>query len=220
MTKFIQSVLFLLHKEFLLEWRQKYALGGILLYVCSTVFVVYAANGEIQPEVWNSLFWIVILFTSVNAVMKSFVQENSNRALYYYQLADPIAVLVAKMIYNILLLLLLSLLAFGAFILFISNPVLKTSQFFLALFLGGMGFSIALTFISAIASKATNSATLMAVLAFPVILPILLSVIQLSSKAFLEASMRSSNSNIATLAGIDLILLAFSLVLFPFLWRE
>lgn len=220
MLQFSKSVFFLLQKEFLLEWRQKYALGGILLYVCSTVFVVYIANGEVQKEVWNSLFWIVVLFASVNAVMKSFTQENSQRALYYYQLMNPIIVLVAKILYNTLLLLVLSLLAFGAFVLFISNPVVQGGKFLFALFLGGTGFSICLTFISAIASKATNSATLLAILAFPVIIPILLTVIQLASQAFQEVSMLSSKGSIAILVGIDLVLLAFALVLFPFLWRD
>ncbi|MEM6698708.1 MAG: heme exporter protein CcmB [Bacteroidota bacterium] len=216
----LKSILFLIQKEFLLEWRQKYAIGGILLYVFATVFIVFIASEEVSARTWNSLFWIVILFTSVNAVVKSFTQENGNRAIYYYTLLNPIAVLLSKIIYNVLLLLLLGVLAYGAFTLFLSNPVVQLPKFLLAILLGSTGFSIALTFISAIASKANNSAVLMAILGFPVIIPILLTVIKLSERAFERGDVIESTNSIAVLGAIDLILLALSLVLFPFLWRE
>ncbi|MEM8524603.1 MAG: heme exporter protein CcmB [Bacteroidota bacterium] len=216
----LKSILFLIQKEFLLEWRQKYAIGGILLYVFATVFIVFLASQEVTPQTWNSLFWIVVLFASVNAVVKSFTQENSNRAIYYYTLLNPIAVLLSKIIYNVLLLLLLGILAYGAFVLFINNPIVQLPKFLLAIFLGSTGFSIALTFISAIASKANNSATLMAILGFPVIVPILLTVIKLSERAFERGDVIESTNSIAVLGAIDLILLAFSLILFPFLWKE
>ena len=72
----------LLHKEFLLEFRQRYALSGIVLYVFSMVFVVYIASIKVQPPVWNILFWLIVLFASINAVVKSFVQESGNRQQY------------------------------------------------------------------------------------------------------------------------------------------
>lgn len=219
MTTF-RSILYLIQKEFLLEWRQKYAIGGILLYVFSTVFVVFISSQDIGVEVWNTLFWMVVLFASVNAVVKSFTQESGTRALYYYTLLSPIAVLLAKMIYNLLLLSGLSLLTYACFILFIGNPVEQLPKFLLASFLGASGFSIALTFIAAIASKANNSATLMAILGFPVVVPILLTVVRLSEKAFETESFGSATESISILLAIDLILLAMALVLFPFLWRE
>lgn len=63
----------LLRKEFLLEFRQRYAISGIVLYVFSMIFVVYVASIKVQPPVWNVLFWLIVLFASINAVVKSFV---------------------------------------------------------------------------------------------------------------------------------------------------
>ena len=173
----------LLKKEFLLEFRQRYAISGIVLYVFSMVFVVYAASIKVQPQVWNILFWLIILFASINAVVKSFVQESGARQLYYYQLADPAMLLLAKIVYNTLLLLVLSLLAFGSYSVVAGNPVKDPSLFVLILVLGSLGFSIAFTFIASIAAKANNSATLMAILSFPVIMPILLTLVRLSAIA-------------------------------------
>jgi len=87
--------------------------------------------------------------------------------------------LLAKILYNTLLLLVLSLMAFGAYSLVVGSPVKDLSLFVLLLGLGSFGFAIAFTFISSIAAKANNSATLMAILSFPVILPILLTLIRL-----------------------------------------
>ena len=215
-----KEIWFLLQKEFTIEWRQKYALGGILLYVFSTVFIVYISFIQIRPQVWNTLFWIIVLFTSVNAITKSFIQESGKRELYYYTLANPIAILLSKILYNIFLLLLLSILSFAAFAFIAENPVTDIVQFMTALFLGSVGFSIAFTFISAIAAKATNSATLMAILSFPVVIPILMTLIKLSGSALGFLQDTAIWKDIMTLLAIDLILLAMTFILFPFLWRD
>jgi len=215
----LKETIWLLRKEVLLEWRQKYAISGILLYVVSTVFIVYN-TGNIVGNTWNALFWIVILFASVNAITKSFVQENGERQLYYYSLTNPLAVILSKVIYNTILLLLLTLLSYAAFSLFISNPVKDMGQFFLAIFLGSMGFSITFTFISAISAKANNNATLMAILGFPLILPILLTLLRLTANALGLIQDSDIGTDINILIAIDLILLAMSFILFPFLWRD
>jgi len=165
------------------------------------------------------------LFTSVNAVAKSFVQESGNRQLYYYTLTDPVAIILSKMIYNTLLLLVLSFLAYGVFSLVVGSPIRNIPFFFLVLFLASLGFAITFTFISAISSKADNSATLMAILGFPVIIPILITLVFLSSKTFdVSATSFFSNDeimqNVYTLLAIDILLGGVSLLLFPYLWRD
>ncbi len=210
----------LVKKEVTLELRQRYALGGILLYVVSTVFIVYSAAFRVQPPVWNVLFWVVLLFASVNAVAKSFYQESGGRQLYYYQIADPAAMVLAKIIYNFLLLTVVGLLAFGAFSVVAGNPVKDPRLFLMTLALGSLGFSITFTFISAIAAKANQAATLMAILSFPVVLPILLNLIKLSAISLRLIQDTAWMTDVWTLVAIDAILVALSFVLFPFLWKD
>lgn len=113
----------------------------------------------------------------------------------------------------------LNVLAFITLALMVGNPVLNTPQYFLAILLGSIGFSITFTFISAIAAKAQNAATMMAILSFPVVIPILISVIKLSKNAIWKKDI-SWAKEITNLAAIDLILLALCFLLFPFLWRD
>ena len=218
----------LLKKEILLEWRSKYAFNGVLLYVVSTVFVCYISfhlspgfSGSAgYPIVWNILFWIIILFASVNAIAKSFIQENKGRLLYYYTIASPQAIILSKTIYNILLMYLLSILALIVYLLFFPNTIGDPLFYFLAVLLGSISFSTVFTMISAIASKAGNNGTLMAILSFPVIIPVILLLIRISKSAMDGVERSLLYGNIGILFAINVIVIATSLLLFPYLWRD
>jgi heme exporter protein B len=221
MTSFSKQVWALLRKELQLEWRQRYAIGGILLYVVATVVVVYMSLGQaVGGAVWGALFWVVILFASVNAVAKSFMQENQERQLYYYLLASPSAIIVSKTLYNVGLLQLISLLAWGVFAVVLGYPIVQSGLFGLTVFLGALGFAIAFTFVSAIAAKAQQSATLMAILSFPVIIPILLVLLRLTKIAANLMVDTAYYQDVVMLLSIDAILFSLVLILFPYLWRD
>ena len=131
----MQQIFHLIEKEINLEWKQKYAFNGLLLYVGATVFICYLSFREIlEVPVWNALFWIIQLFAGVNAIAKSFLQESRGRMLYYYILADPKAIILSKIIYNFLLMLLLSVFNFLFYSLLIGNPVSNTPLFLFTLF--------------------------------------------------------------------------------------
>jgi heme exporter protein B len=221
MTSRTQHFFALMEKEFRLEFRQRYAIGGILLYVFSMVFVVYSASsGKLQPQTWSVLYWMMVLFASINAVAKSFAQENSSRQLYYYQIADPATLVFAKVCYNTILLLVLELLTYLIYGVVAGNPVRDPATFFLLMPLGALGLSLSLTFVSAIAGKANNSATMMAILSFPIILPQLLSLLKLSGHAIGFGINTAWVKDVYILLGIDGILIGLIYILFPFLWRE
>src|SRR3954467_3192625 len=93
----------LFKKDLLLEIRQQYSFYGVLLYVASTIFVLFLAVSEPEPFVWNGLFWIIQLFVCVNAVAKSFLQESRGRMLYFYSIAGATQFILAKLFFNILL---------------------------------------------------------------------------------------------------------------------
>ena len=164
----------LITKDIQLEWRQRYALNGMLLYVVSTVFICFLSfrikGNDIDPITWNTLFWIILLFTSVNAIAKSFTQERAGRQLYYYMIASPEGIIISKMLYNSVLMTGLSLLAFGFYAFVMGNPVGDQSLYLLSVVLGSLGFAGTLTMVAAIASKAENPSMLMSVLSFPLII--------------------------------------------------
>jgi heme exporter protein B len=224
----INQAWYLFKKEILLEWRSKYAFNGVLLYVVSTVFVCYISfsltpgfsGSQGYRVVWNVLFWIIILFASVNAIAKSFIQENKGRLLYYYSIASPQAIILSKTIYNVLLMSLLSILALLVYLLFFNNTIGDPLFYFLSVLLGSISFSTVFTMISAIASKAGNNGTLMAILSFPVIIPVILLLIKISKAAMDGVDRSLSYGNIEILCAVNVIGIETSLLLFPYLWRD
>src|ERR1700750_928942 len=111
----MRSIWILLRKDFLLELRQQYTFYGILLYVAATVFVLYLSMGQPEGPVWKGLFWMIQLFICVNAVAKSFLQEGRGRLLYFYSIAGPRDFILSKLLFNALLMLLMSLVSMALF---------------------------------------------------------------------------------------------------------
>ncbi len=221
MTKLTSEIKHLIAKELKQELRQKYALGGILLYVVSTVFVCYLSfRNIIDKPTWNALFWIILLFGSINAVAKSFIQESKGRQLYFYTLVSPQAVIISKILYNSLLMLLLSLVCFLVYSLFIKNLVDDIPYFILTLVMGSIGFASVLSMVSAIASKTNSNFSLMAILSFPMLIPLLLSLIKVSKNAVDGLDRSLSTPYFGVLLLINLMVILLSFVLFPYLWRD
>lgn len=224
MMYLLKEIQALLRKEILLEWRQKYALNGMLLYVVSTVLICYMSfnlrGDNIGPATWNTLYWIILLFASVNAVAKSFMQERYGRFLYYYTLVSPQGIILSKIVYNSLLMLVLSLVGYGFYSLMLGNPVQDNTLFLGNIILGAIGFSTTLTMISGIASKAGNNSVLMAILSFPVIIPMLLMLMKVSKNAMDGLERAASMDEIVTLIAINMIVITLSYILFPYLWRS
>lgn len=215
------AVKHLILKEIKLELRQKYALSGVLLYVVGTVFISYLSFKKIiHPATWNALFWIIMLFASINTISKSFIQESRGRLLYLYTLVSPQAIIVSKIVYNILLMVMIALICLFFYSLFIGNIVQDLYLFLLVLVLGGMGFAAVLTMISAIASKTNNNFTLMAILSFPVLVPLLLTLIRASKNAVDGLARSVSYDYILVLTFLNLIIIVLSYLLFPYLWRD
>ncbi|HMH22046.1 MAG TPA: heme exporter protein CcmB [Puia sp.] len=207
-------------KDLLLEVRQQYTFYGVLLYVASTIFVLYLAMGQPEGNVWKGLFWMIQLFVSVNAVAKSFLQEGRGRLLYFYSIAGARDFILAKLLFNALLMLLMSLVSLALFLLMLGNPLPNPMRFVLISCFGGVSLSLVFTFLAAIAARAQQSAALMAILGFPLIIPQLLLLNRLSTIAFGDVLQRGLGSMILLLTGLDLMIVALSIILFPFLWKD
>lgn len=221
MPTLTQEIKYLVAKEMKQELRQKFALGGILLYVVSTVFVCYLSfRSIIDKPTWNALFWVILLFGSINAVAKSFIQESKGRQLYYYTLVSPQAVILSKIIYNTLLMLLLSIVCFLVYSLFIKSLVEDVPFFLLTLVFGSIGFASVLSMVSAIASKTNSNFSLMAILSFPMLIPLLLSLIKVSKHAVDGLDRSLSYPYFGVLLLINLMVILLSYLLFPYLWRD
>jgi heme exporter protein B len=172
-----------------------------------------------ESNVWNGLFWVIQLFISINAVAKSFLQESRGRMLYFYSIAGPRDFVLAKLLFNSLLMLLMSALSLALFTLFLGNPIEKVGVFIGLVLLGGWSLSLVFTFLAAIAAKAQQNAAIMAILGFPIIIPQLLLLMRLSNAAFSETT-TVPVTTVLLLVALDGMVIILAVILFPFLWKE
>ena len=203
----------------MLEIRQQYSFYGILLYIGSTIFVLKMAIDEPESNVWNGLFWVIQLFICINAVAKSFLQESKARMLYYYSIAGAAEFIIAKLLFNSLLMLLMSILSLILFSMFLGNPLQQALPFIGLVLLGGWSLSLVFTFLAAIAAKAQQNAAIMAVLGFPLIIPQLLLLIQITQSAF-NPTGNFPMAAVLLLFALDIMIVLLAVILFPFLWKD
>lgn len=209
----------LIKKDLLLEVRQQYSFYGILLYIIATIFVLYMTIREPEANVWNGLFWVIQLFICINAVAKSFLQETRGRMLYFYSIVNPRDFVLAKLVFNSVLMLLMSFLSIILFSLFLGNPVKKFPQFIGLVMLGGWSLSLVFTFLSAIAAKAQQNAAIMAILGFPLIIPQIMLLMQLSNTVFTDKTGIAA-STLLLIVMLDILVVMLAVILFPFLWKD
>ncbi len=215
----INRIATLIKKDLLLEVRQQYSFYGILLYIIATIFVLYMTIREPEAKVWNGLFWVIQLFICINAVAKSFLQETRGRMLYFYSIINPRDFILAKLVFNSVLMLLMSFLSILLFTLFLGNPVQKVLPFIGLVLLGGWSLSLVFTFLSAIAAKAQQNAAIMAILGFPIIIPQLMLLMQLANTVFSDKT-GIAFSTLLLIVMLDVLVVMLAVILFPFLWKD
>lgn len=212
----------LIKKEFLLEFRQRSTVGAVLVYVIGTIFVsALCFKGKLDKPTWNALFWVITLFTSVTINGKSFLKETGGQALYSYLYYGPQQFIIAKILYNMVFMLCLSLLTFLCYAFFIRNEVENMTLFLLVLVLASTGLAGILSLMSAISAKASGNFAIMSILSFPVLMPLILVVIRLSKQAVDGIEWAGVGFNfIWILIALNALTIALSFLLFPYLWRD
>jgi heme exporter protein B len=217
----LKNIVSLVKKELLLEVRHQSGFGGVMVYSLSSIYICYLVfRQSIDIPVWNALLWIIILFAATNAIARSFLGESRERQLFYYTLLDPRAVIISKSIYNFLFLLVVTLINLAAFSILLGNPVQDQPLFLTGLVLGVCALSNILTLVSALASKAENNSALMAILGFPLIIPVLITILQFSGNAIQGLDRSVNEPYLIVLVSLNILIFGLSFLLFPYLWRD
>lgn len=214
----------LLALEWRLDRRQKHAWGSLALYVVSTVYTCHLGVKRLSTvATWNALFWIILLFAAFNALARSFQREDGGRQLYLHTLAHPRNVVLARTLYNAVTLVLLSLISLATYVLFIGDRALAEADmglFIATMLLGAIGLACTLTLIAAIAARAGSGPGLMAILGFPIVLPLLLATLRASKLALDGVAWSTVSNYLLAIGALDMLAVSLSAILFPYLWRD
>lgn len=210
----------MLRIEILGDIKRPTVLVAAGLQVFSLALLCYLSNPTLGAKTWNSLYWLTIIFSTLQAVSKTFVSIGRSRWLYLNQLASPAAIILAKIVYAWLVMGILCLLDLLVFIFFMGQPVNHVLHYLAFVLLVSGGLGTVFTMISAIASKTTQPGFLVPVLSLPIILPLLLIGVQGSVKCLNPVLVPSVYQDLLLLLAMNFLVLVLSTVLFNPLWRE
>ena len=104
--------------------------------------------------------------------------------------------------------------------LFESFVIKNLSLFFFAFVIGNIGLAVSSTIIAAIIAKAGAKGTLYPVLSFPILLPLILTSVQLTLFALDGTSIEEAKFELAIVVSYDVIMLTVSYMLFDFIWKD
>ncbi len=211
----------LLLLEYTLEMRNKASLQGVLLYLIATIFLVYIAFQRISnPTLWNTLFWIILLFAIANAFSRSFHFIEKNKQLYWYTLLSAQHIIIARLLYSIVFSWSISAIAFPLYSILLGFPVESPFYFLLILLLGSAALAQLFTFVASVAAKATTGSNLTIVLALPILFPVLIAILKASKNAVIGLDWNVNGKYILFLLLFNILIYSLSYLLFPYLWKN
>lgn len=204
-----------------LEWRRRQSFLAVLLYVATTTYLSFLVfQGTVDPETWNALYWIIMIFAAIQAAFRSFQNEADRRFLLYYQMVRPQVLIIGKILYNFCYLFVIGLCGLVIFSFLLGNLVHDPGAFLLLLLVASAGFSAILTFVSGIASKAGDNPALPAILSIPLLYPQVLTLSRTSMRAITGFSWEVNTPLLLVLLLMALVSSLLSYLLFAYLWRD
>lgn len=210
----------LVRTEARIEFRERSALSGILLYVLSASFIVFSIWRSLPPKEWGLAFWVIFLFSALMASLRTFGKESEARYFYFYTLYHPVELFVAKALFNLLLLLSLFGVLWLVLAVMAGDPVIRKGWFVVIGLCASGGLAVLLTFISSIAIKTQQNASLTGVLALPLMIPLLINLLRLTAYATGTTPDDNPWNELTLLCSVLALLTAMGLWLFPYLWRS
>lgn len=211
-------------KDFRSEIRTRYALNALLMFVLTTLSIILFSIGSetVSADILSGVLWIIIFFSSMSGLSRTFVSEEERGTVMTLQLlARPLPIYFGKLLFNIVLMVLLNTVAVMLYLLFITSFIVHTySIFLLTLALGTLGLASSATIIAAIISKANNKGTLYPVLSFPILLPLLLTVINATRLAVGGAVLAEALGSFQVLVSYVLVITMTSVLVFEFVWKD
>lgn len=211
-------------KDLYSELRTRYALNALMMFVVVTLSIIlFSTAGEtVSPSLSAGILWIIIFFAAMSGLSRSFVSEEERGTTMTLQLwVKPTSVLLGKLAFNAVLIYILNALIVLAYLLTMPSFTIQAPLvFLLTIILGSFGLASASTFIAAIISKANSKGTLYPVLSFPILLPLLMSVIDATRLSVEGAAIANAADDLKIMVSYAVVVTTLSIILFDFVWRD
>jgi heme exporter protein B len=224
----LQAAWAIFTKDIRSELRTRYALNTMLLFAVSAALSVSIGVGflglrrtEEALLIQSALLWIALLFAALNGLSRSFVYEEEARTLAALRMAaPPLAVYLGKLAFNLILTTVLAGVTSLMFIILLRVTVGSPWAFLALILSGSSALAGATTMLAAIIARASFKGALFAVIAFPLLVPLLIVAIQSTALSLDFMSPEQLSGPLGFLAAYTTVTVVASLMLFRFVWES
>lgn len=222
-SSWVSKVYWVFQKDIKSELRTRYGFNALVMFAVVTLTAVSFAVGQFfsSPKLISALFWIVVFFSSMSGLAQVFIKEEESKTVNLLKLvASNESIFLGKLFFNLILLFLLELIIIPLFLILLGVQIRNFWLFFSVLTLGTIGLVCATTIIAAIVAKAHVKGALFAVLSFPILLPLLITVIHGTNLALEGFKFSQGWNELRVLISYCGVMGVGSFLLFDFVWRE
>ncbi|MBE2280888.1 MAG: heme exporter protein CcmB [Ignavibacteriaceae bacterium] len=220
----MEKAFWLFKKDIASELRTRYAINAQVMFIVVTISVILFSigNEKITNYLAGGLFWVVVFFTAMSGLSRAFVSEEERGTSFTLQLiASPSTVLGGKLLFNLILVFSMNLIIAFLYSALFETFVIKNLPLFITAFiLGNTGTGIAATLIAAIIAKANTKGTLYPVLSFPILLPLFLTLVEVTKQSMDGSTFSDVSPELAVLVCYIGIMSVAGFMLFDFIWKD
>lgn len=212
-----------LQKDLRIEFRTRYAYSALVMFAITTLVTVSFSIGgfALESDVTAAMLWIILFFSAMAGLSRTFVHEEETGTVIALKMAaQPEPVYLGKYFFNVVLLFSLTVLLVPLFLVLLNVEMVLVAGFFATVLLGALGLASASTILAAIVSKAGAKGSLMTVLAFPLLVPLLFAAINATRTALGGGPAETITTDLWLLFFYNCIAVVASLLLFEFVWNE
>jgi heme exporter protein B len=219
MTSTLHQVLTLTAKDLKIESRTRQTLGLVLvlgILIVSVLGLGVASNPQVATLGTPAILWVAYLFSGVLCFEKTMAVERQDGALAGLLLApiDRSVIYFGKLISNLILMFAVALVVTAVGILFFNFDLSAAPLSFIAIMsLSMVGFAAIGTLFSALVSSTRLQGGLLAMVIFPLILPLVIASTQQITAIFRDNS-TPGGTGLAILLAFDAIFLIVSWLVF------
>lgn len=219
----IKSAAAVFNKDLQLELRSRYAVNTVLAFVASSLMIVLFSIriAELPPAARGAIGWIVLLFAAMASLSRAFVMETEKNTFDLLRLnVSGMAVYLGKLFYNLLFTAVVTVFVMAAYWLLSGIDVGNPFFMIVILLFGITGFSSISTLLGAVVAQATRKGAIFAVIALPLLLPLIL-LLSGTTTAAMEGKPISDHLNeIIALFSFSGVTITMSVLLFEYTWYD
>lgn len=222
---YVRKVLAIVGKDIATEIRTKEMFSAMFVFSLLIIFIfnfAFDLRASNMQALAPGVLWVAIAFAGMLGLSRSFIVERDRGVLDGLLLSpvDPSAIYFGKMIGNALFIGMVEILILPFFIVLFDQPLSIIPALVGVVVLGTIGLSGVGTLFSAMAVHTRAREILLPIMLFPVIVPLMLAAVRLTSGILDATPFEDIRHWLALLVAFDVIFIAASFILFEFVVEE